>query len=688
MIMKGVYLVLVVFVGSIFLFSSLVSAGELHKNLKKELEKIKLTDDVPVIIKYKNRPVTKDLDSLKAIGKVKKQHKIVNAISGSLRADLLESFVKDPNIEKIEPDYKTKAFLDTSTKQILADKVWPNSTGKGVNVAILDTGIASHPALTNVVKRVDFTGEGTGDLNGHGTHVAGIIGSQDTKFKGVATGASFFEDKVLRADGSGYASDLIAGLDWAVENEADIASLSLGAKMDSCDGTDILSETVDNTVKGGVLVVVAAGNSGPNSSTINSPGCSKLGLSVGAVDDSDKIPDFSSRGPTADGRIKPDIMAPGVGITSVSKSGGFVTLSGTSMATPHVAGLAALLLEVNSSLKPEDLKNIIKSNAVDLGLDPNTQGSGRIDAYKSYLSILPKSEPSPTQSIEPSPITVPENQTELPEEPDRTNQTDPGILPDKFNYGFKRFSEFLDVFFDGDNLSKAQKHIIYAELRIAEAHAIVRGRASLSANFNYTSAIEKLIDEYQEGVKKSVSIAKIAREKNDTRIDEFLAKRIYRQKDSLDDLQKAEPKIKENIERVKDEIGKKEKESFDSLLPEKAATIAVNIVIEKKGKGQNEKSVEYETITKTIVENSKKQGKSGEIEKIEKRAEPVPKQNENQNTDKSTINQIGSGSGSGISGVNSGKSSGGTSSGSSSSSGGSSSSSGGSHGNNDKGRGD
>ncbi|HLD56805.1 MAG TPA: S8 family serine peptidase [archaeon] len=619
--MKGVYLVLVVFVAAVFLSSTLVSAGELHKNLKKDLEKRKSTEEVPVIIKYKTNPTTKDVDSVKTVGKLKRQHKVVNAISGRIRADLLENLAKDSNIERIEPDYKTKVVLDSSTKQIGSDKVWANSTGKGVNIAILDSGISTaHPALTNIVKSVDFTGEGTGDLLGHGTHVAGIVGSQDSKFRGVASGASLFDVKVLNGEGFGEASDLIDGLDWALSNGADIASLSLGAEIDGCDGTDILSESVDSVVSKGLIVVVAAGNSGPNSSTISSPGCSKLGLTVGAVDDGNKVADFSSRGPTADGRVKPDIVAPGVGITSTSKDGGFVSLSGTSMATPHVSGLVALLLQVNSSLKPEDVKNILKATSANLGLDQNIQGSGRVDAYKAYSAVLPKpAAPAPTTSPNPEQNQSLEgNQTELPEEPDRTNTTDPGVLPDKFNYGFKRFSEFLDTFFTADNLTKAQKHTIYAELRVAEAHAIVRGRASLSVNFDYNGVIQKLIDEYQEGVRRTEQIAKEARKRGDTRLDEFLVKRVNKQRESLEEIAKKEIVVKEKIQKANTENKEREKDILNKLAeakPERAAKIVEKIIEERKELSKEYKEIKEKTEKKLVERKEKISENSKESQK-------------------------------------------------------------------------
>jgi len=193
----------------------------------------------------------------------------------------------------------------------------------------------------------------------------------------------------LDQDGTGSASDLIEGLDWAVENDVDIVTLSLGAEVDECDGTSSLSEAVDNTVEEGITATVAAGNNGPDSETITAPGCAERGLTVGSSGDG-AISDFSSRGPTADGRVKPDLVAPGERITSLTNNDGespqFATLSGTSMATPHVAGTVALLL-TEEDLTPAEVKNITTYTAEDLGAEENSQGAGRLDAYASYKEL-------------------------------------------------------------------------------------------------------------------------------------------------------------------------------------------------------------------------------------------------------------------------------------------------------------
>ena len=193
---------------------------------------------------------------------------------------------------------------------------------------------------------------------------------------GVAPGALIMSAKVLNRYGWGYGSWIINGIDWAVSQGANIISMSLGGGIG--DGSDPLSMECEWAVTQGVVVVVAAGNEGDDYFTIACPGCARNVITVGASDDSDNIVWFSSRGPTIDYRIKPDVVAPGVDILS-SIPGGWETMSGTSMATPHVAGLAALVIQkYNLSISlntPKTVKNIIASSAIFYPeLEPDTGG--------------------------------------------------------------------------------------------------------------------------------------------------------------------------------------------------------------------------------------------------------------------------------------------------------------------------
>ncbi|GAA2947767.1 hypothetical protein GCM10011428_78740 [Streptomyces violaceus] len=255
--------------------------------------------------------------------------------------------------------------------QIGAPAAWKAGyDGKGVKVAVLDTGIdATHPDLKGkILKAKDFSGSGsTDDRQGHGTHVAStVVGSgakSGGKYKGVAPGAELLVGKVLDDTGFGDNSDIIAGMQWAVAQGARVVNMSLG-EVDT-PGVDPLEKAVnDLSASSGALFVIASGNSGPSDTTVGSPGSAAAALTVAAVDRHDKIASWSSRGPTADGRLKPDIAAPGVdiiaakaahGIEGNDEAPGYVSMSGTSMATPHTAGAAAILDRRAAQVRPHGL---------------------------------------------------------------------------------------------------------------------------------------------------------------------------------------------------------------------------------------------------------------------------------------------------------------------------------------------
>ncbi len=286
------------------------------------------------------------------------------------------------------------ADLADSTKQIGAPQVWAEgNTGQGVDVAVLDTGIdAGHPDLVDrVASRQSFVpGENTDDHFGHGTHVASIIAgtgaASDGREKGVAPGARLDIAKVLDDTGSGQTSWILAGMEWAaVDQHAKVINMSLGEAQAS-DGTDPLSQAVDKlSAETGALFVVAAGNAGAPG-TIGAPGAASTALTVGAVDSGDSVADFSSQGPRVDGALKPEITAPGVGILAANSrfdgndAGAYQTMSGTSMATPHVTGAAALMAAAHPDLTGSQLKDLLTSSSRQTPqYDAFQAGSGRLD---------------------------------------------------------------------------------------------------------------------------------------------------------------------------------------------------------------------------------------------------------------------------------------------------------------------
>jgi serine protease AprX len=293
--------------------------------------------------------------------------------------------------------------LDVSRPLIQADQVQAaGNTGAGTTVAIIDTGVdAAHPALAAVVgPQTDTTGTAVNrDDFGHGTHCAGIVASQDGTFIGIAPGAQLMDIRIMDAQGGSQPNWAVAGLTAAVNAAVDVASNSWGwshangAWVDT-NGTCVLCTAADNAVAAGVCVVVAAGNEDNDTCStydthIRCPGMANNVITVGASDDSDQMAGFSSIGPTPDGRTKPDVTAPGVAIASCQAAGtalgpvvapGFVDSDGTSMACPHVAGVAALMLSVNNTVPPATIRTTIMTTAVDIGATPNEMGSGRVDA--------------------------------------------------------------------------------------------------------------------------------------------------------------------------------------------------------------------------------------------------------------------------------------------------------------------
>ncbi|KAA1418531.1 S8 family serine peptidase [Nocardioides humilatus] len=300
----------------------------------------------------------------------------------------------ESGVEKLWLDGQVTVQGD-GVAQIGAPDAWAAGyDGTGVTVAVLDTGIdADHPDFEGQIADTQsfVPDEAVADVNGHGTHVAGTIAgtgaAADGKHKGVAPGADLIVGKVLAGPaGQGQDSWVLAGMEWAAQSGADVVNMSLGDSMAS-DGKDPMSQAVNAlSEQYGTLFVIAAGNAGPES--ISTPGAAADALTVGAVDDADRLAGFSSTGPIFHtSALKPDLTAPGVDITAPRSqdipggSGMYQTMSGTSMATPHVAGAAAILKQEHPGWSGQQLKEHLMSSS--LGLDPGYSpydvGTGRVD---------------------------------------------------------------------------------------------------------------------------------------------------------------------------------------------------------------------------------------------------------------------------------------------------------------------
>ncbi|MFF2331332.1 MULTISPECIES: S8 family serine peptidase [unclassified Streptomyces] len=298
-------------------------------------------------------------------------------------------------VERIWLDGKvsTTAALPSPTVPLTgATQAWKKGyDGKGVKVAVLDTGYdADHPDLAGRVSVAQnfTTSASSDDKQGHGTHTLATVGgsgaASDGTYAGEAPAADLMVGKVLDDSGSGLDSWIIAGMQWAVDNGAQVVSMSLGHDGGTCEGpsVDAVQELSDRA-----LFVIAAGNSG-RTETVSAPGCAPAALTVGAIDREDATASFSSRGPAVGThRAKPDIAAPGVDVVSARAGGSgtfaYTTMSGTSMATPHVAGAAAILAQRHPDWTPAQLKTGLVSSVKPSDAPVLDQGAGPMDVNRA-----------------------------------------------------------------------------------------------------------------------------------------------------------------------------------------------------------------------------------------------------------------------------------------------------------------
>jgi len=343
---------------------------------------------------------------------------VIDGMSADLTASQIRAFSQRSDVIQVEPERIFRAAMDTARKWYGVDKsvtdfgvtgdrsgALKTYTSADVVACVVDTGIdSSHVDLNQgqVIGWKDFVGSRASayDDNGHGSHVSGILAGQGDGLwsrRGVAYGTALVGVKALDASGAGSTTNIINGINFCVTSKAayniKIINLSLGTGGSS-DGKDSVSVAVNAAFDAGILPVVAAGNDGPAASTVGSPGAASKALTVCSLADPGEggffISTFSSRGPTADSRVKPDVCAAGESISSVAagSGSGYTTLSGTSMATPFVAGVVALMIDANPSLSPTDLKTKITTTAQDwtaAGADSDV-GLGRIQAYEAVKS--------------------------------------------------------------------------------------------------------------------------------------------------------------------------------------------------------------------------------------------------------------------------------------------------------------
>lgn len=331
----------------------------------------------------------------------KKFHKLYFGASATVPRGMLTTLSNLSYVRKIHLSRKFECTLENSKSIIKVDSVWDQFGvyGDSVLIAILDTGIDYlHPDLGGgygpgykVIGGYNFYGDNPNflDDHGHGTHVAGIVAADGDSIKGVAPKSNLLAVKVLGEDGGAFTDDIIAGIEYCADpngdgntdDMVDIMNLSLGTFNGYPE--DPASQAINNASLLGITACVAAGNE-EYFFTIRSPGTAETAITVGATNDADELAYFSSKGPTKGHySIKPDVLAPGVDINSLKLGGGYVEKSGTSMATPHVTGVCALLKSIHPEWGPQELKSALMSTAVDIGEEVMAQGAGRIDALEA-----------------------------------------------------------------------------------------------------------------------------------------------------------------------------------------------------------------------------------------------------------------------------------------------------------------
>lgn len=291
------------------------------------------------------------------------------------------------------------------------DQVHDIATGVGVTVAVVDTGIqADHPDLAGkVMAGTDTTSEALSsgvDPDGHGTHVAGIIAANTNNAAGVASvapDASLLSVKALLSDGTGWSTDIAEGVTWAVNNGADVINLSLAV-----DGHDPVLETAINYANTANVTVAAAMGNDRTVNTVSYPAAYSTVLAVGSTDSSDNLSTYHNTG----SHIK--LVAPGNSILSTDTGSGYATMTGTSMATPHVAAAAALLRQVHEDYTPAQVRTALQNSAVDKGASgwDSVAGYGRVNVYAALTgdTVPPDTVTPPAPPVVAPPVVQPVTQ--------------------------------------------------------------------------------------------------------------------------------------------------------------------------------------------------------------------------------------------------------------------------------------
>jgi serine protease AprX len=382
----------------------------LSDSLEVRLRRLDDGDPVSVVVTFDGRGDVQAAHRAVGAFRVTRTFSLVHGIAATMTKEQATELAGVPGVFRVEQNVLVHAFLNAADADFGTERARTDFgvTGTGVEVCIVDTGVDPNHEQLDSKAPIPFFDAVNGqavayDDHGHGTHVAGIAvgdgvgGPNAATFAGVAPGASLSVAKVLNSAGSGTEAQVLAGIDWcAARASVRVISMSFGTSLAS-DGLDAISQAVNAAAAAGKVPVVAAGNSGDDPMTVGSPAAASGAITVGAVaewsapvgaanhSDGVYLAPFSSRGPTLDGRTKPDVASPGVTITSAQAgtTSGYVTFSGTSMATPFVSGTVALALQASPAWGPTEVRAALEGTADDRGLPgkDNDYGAGLLDGY-------------------------------------------------------------------------------------------------------------------------------------------------------------------------------------------------------------------------------------------------------------------------------------------------------------------
>lgn len=384
--------------------------------LKEAVEKI-----IPVIISLKEPPSNRLKNSItKNRGKLKYQYKYINAIAAQLNPQGVERLSELPEISFISYDRTASVCMDRTSKYVGINYNNPYAlTGKNVNIAIVDTGVYPHGDLMRPYRVVtafkDFINSygDSYDDNGHGTHLCGVISGSGSlsegKYKGIAVNSKIIMLKAFNNIGAGLFSDIIASIDWIIENSEKykirVLCLPFGAEAIVSSRLDPLCTACETAWNKGIIVVASSGNNGPYQGTVTTPGICPEIITVGCCEARNpdvknwRIPPFSGRGSKTDDHTKPELAAPGVDITSISSNTSYIpgnssllmhqslekpycSLTGSSVSAAVVAGCIALLLEKKPTITGRDVKGMLKLSCQTLNDLKTVQGQGVINMGK------------------------------------------------------------------------------------------------------------------------------------------------------------------------------------------------------------------------------------------------------------------------------------------------------------------